>query len=611
MADYSGYGGAGGYGASGAGGAGGGYTPEEPTVPIEADPGALSALQAAEQNPEATGYPEEALAAVMPPVEPQPPPGAPMGQQPPQPAPAELAQVRARYAPTPQRRAAPPQAPPGLRGQSGGLYYAPDFAEQLNARRSEVENARLKDKISDVEASKRMRAIDTAEAAYRRHQQSLPGKMAQVARDVGEQQAIADEQQVQQAAVEAGTNAAVADEAQRALQWQQQERAGAQQRIELHQQAMQDIRDRVGKADESIAQTRIGDRRTGGQRAWDAIAAALGALGAGLTGTPDKVSDIIQQRIARDIDAQKEALASKRQVAGRLRNDLQAYEQQFGKGEQAQQALRARYLDEHARKLEQLGAQAKTELARSKALAAAKLLRQNQLVTEDNLQLGMAKMHAEQQAARQRAAAMAMQQRAQEAKRQQQLKSGMVEGWIDQKRANQYIPGHGFVDAPPEKVNELRTVMAYGSTLIEMGESIKQLSQKVSRFALASTSPEVRRLRSMVAQYTYVSQKASQEGVTKKEDVDMMQENVDPTSGLVRSTAPIDDMSGLMRVKMKNLLSRYHITPGVMQPMQTEKGTIGYYARMAAGVGKPQQSPGGLPPQPAGPTMSESTSATE
>lgn len=106
---------------------------------------------------------------------------------------------------------------------------------------------------------------------------------------------------------------------------------------------------------------------SGGRGVGAAIAVALGALGSALTGQRNTALDIVQQSIDRDIDAQKAAVANKREGLQDMRN---LYAQNLGKFQDERAAslqTRNQLLESYKMKLQQVAAQSGSQGALAKA----------------------------------------------------------------------------------------------------------------------------------------------------------------------------------------------------------------------------------------------------
>ncbi len=144
---------------------------------------------------------------------------------------------------------------------------------------------------------------------------------------------------------------------------------GAQEAALVRQGIMQETRkkyqERIAKADKAVDDFRVGDDRNPGERMFGAIAAALGALGSGLTGSPNYALEILEKSIDRRIDAQKVELQKRKERADSKRNDLTEYMNHFQSEEEAAENLRVRYLREQAAAIEQVKLSTKTKQAQT------------------------------------------------------------------------------------------------------------------------------------------------------------------------------------------------------------------------------------------------------
>lgn len=309
------------------------------------------------------------------------------------------------------------------------LEYAPTMEEFL----SQVETDRLQGKITDEQAKQ----IE----AWRK---SLPGRsIARARMDYEGARIDADKAKAQgEVDIAAGEQAAqmAADAAAEERKWA----AAAKARVLAREEGLADLHDRIRKADEEVDKFRIRDDRSVGERIVDGIAAALGQFGAALTGTDNAALKIIQQKISDRLAAQKAQLDSKRQKAGALRNDLQAYREQFADTEQAEAALQRRYYAEYAQKAQELSGQAQTDKGRAALAALSQQIDLEGQKLEEDLQ-----RNAIAEQARQMAAAAA----ARAAAEREKLKpenAATFEG--DETWADKYAPAAGgFVTNPKDR----------------------------------------------------------------------------------------------------------------------------------------------------------------
>ncbi len=190
------------------------------------------------------------------------------------------------------------------------------------------------------------------------------GRVAQYNLRVGELQRVGREQQERLMAAEA----AGAEQEQRLAEEKAVFDKGARNQAQLRQLSMEVARqkhlEQIAKADKAVDEFRIGDDRSIADRIASGIIAALGALGAGLTGQPNYALEILEKNIDRRIDAQKAELQKRKEGAAGARNDLAEYLNHFGNMEQAAEQLRVRYLREYADGIEKVKASTKTKQAK-------------------------------------------------------------------------------------------------------------------------------------------------------------------------------------------------------------------------------------------------------
>ncbi len=105
------------------------------------------------------------------------------------------------------------------------------------------------------------------------------------------------------------------------------------------------------------------------------IAIALGAIGSGLAGGPNRGMDVINQAIDKDLDVQKAQFQQKKQQLGAQKSLLAVNTERFGSLQAGVEATRIQQMEATARRIEALQAASQSPLAKEKAAEAAGQIR--------------------------------------------------------------------------------------------------------------------------------------------------------------------------------------------------------------------------------------------
>ena len=263
------------------------------------------------------------------------------------------------------RPAAPPPAYPTM----GGFYHPHGGAPTLE----EAETDLLADVIGgDIPESAEEREL----ARLRKYWETVP--RWQQRRGVLQLEGLEAQEQAAKRIGEAAASgyADTIQAAQEQQAWEQGERQAQQQRLQAKAEVEAEFEERQAEADRRVQEFRIGDKRDVGTRIFHGVAAALGALGAGLAKMPNFALQSIEKSIDRDIAAQERELSKREKGAAMVRNDLAAYRSAFASEEQARDMLRASYYREYQGRFAEIAASTQSAVAQAK-LAEVGLLLEN------------------------------------------------------------------------------------------------------------------------------------------------------------------------------------------------------------------------------------------
>jgi hypothetical protein len=278
--------------------------------------------------------------------------------------------------------------------------------------------------------------------------------------------------QQRQAGEEAARAAQMADH-------ERQQREAAALRLQTRERVEGVIKGQIAAADKRAADYRIRDRRDTGTRFAHMIAAALGTIGQGLAGLPNHAMEEISKGIDRDIGSQEKELEGIQLEAGRKRNDLAAYAEEFGDKERARGALEASYYRQMAQSAAMSKSQAGSRAARSVY---------DYLEKEGNLRAQQAELQIAETAAMDEYAAK---QAAMRAAQQQQATGPVVTGDVDDAQAGLYVEGAGIFAHNKADKEKIAAAYAFKSSMDaitkEMEGVLNQASTEEMDWTVANT----------------------------------------------------------------------------------------------------------------------------
>jgi hypothetical protein len=402
---------------------------------------------------------------------------------------------------------------------------------------------------------------------------SRPGLVTRLGRVQEERRQAADKARMREATLAAEQAEQAAKLAAEQAEFEQAQAKSADARRQAHQIGVERAREGIAAADKDIAEYRVSDRRDTGTRIMHGLAAALGALGAGLTGTPNFAMQQIERQIDRDIQSQQEQLRDKRAAGQQARNDLGAYNQQFGNEEAAIEATRRLRYREYANQARAAMAGAQSARAKSalEAIANDSDLRAQE--AETRLQLGFAneELMARQAAMRAQAAAVTSQ------------RLGEVEEvLIDPKKAAQYNEAMGgFVSLPPEQMarasEEMAALDSIDDTLNEMAMIIEKEGTEVIPESVAGG-----RLITLAGEAHSRIGQAQGKGALSDAEQEAMARAIptgtDIFSRQEKTLAQLRTQQGMNKNFKRNRQRYWNVEPGVLHRRKGPKGKLEYSA---------------------------------
>jgi hypothetical protein len=461
-----------------------------------------------------------------------------------------------------------------LQPQYGGRYYPPGFAEEQAATLAEVAEAPTLEEAMAPEATARAEEATRALAEYETWKETRPGLITRLGRVQEERRRVADEARMREATLAAEQAERAAQLAADQADFEEAQAQGMEARRQAHEFGVTKAKEGIAAADKDIATFRIQDRRDTGTRIMHGLASALGALGAGLAGMPNFAMQQIERQIDRDINSQREELQSKRAAGQQARNDLAAYNQQFGNEEAAIEATRRLRYREYANQARSAMAQAQSTKAKSALNAIAKDSDLRAQEAETRLQLGFAneELLAQQAALRAQVAAR------EEGRRLEPVEEVLV----SEKKAGQYRPElGGFVDLPPEQMarvsEEFAALDSVDQTLAEMERIIEKGGTEV-----LPGSVEGGKLITLASEaHARIGTAQGKGALSTDEQKNMARaipEGTDIFSRQDKTLAQLRTQRGMTQNFKRNRKKYWNIEPGVLHRRRGPKGKLQYSA---------------------------------
>jgi hypothetical protein len=184
--------------------------------------------------------------------------------------------------------------------------------------------------------------------AYSANQQKLVA-LGDAADKVTRRQMAAEDTLANEAIAKNEAAAKIREDAQRRAT---EERARRLEAEERQQKIFENDQAKLAQMREELGNMKVEDRRGFGRRLGGAIAMALGAYGAALTGGKNTAAEIVMQSIQDDLQAQREAVSNKRASYGEAKNLYREALEKFGSDRHAMIASELGLLDEAERKID-------------------------------------------------------------------------------------------------------------------------------------------------------------------------------------------------------------------------------------------------------------------
>lgn len=214
---------------------------------------------------------------------------------------------------------------------------------------------------------------------------------------VGEEQAAQVQTLEQAQAAELAGQQERADLAAQAAEQARTEEAAAAEERARRRQLVEETTSKLDAANKALDESKIDiEAAYGGAagRIFAGLAVALGSFGASLTGGPNYAMQLVNQRIDREIDAQKTELEKKKGKVTQLGQLLQRNEALLGDAEQARRLAKAQTLKALADDVE---ARSKGRAMAPQQAAALQDLRSRQAAAMSELEMGVAQSTAARQ----------------------------------------------------------------------------------------------------------------------------------------------------------------------------------------------------------------------
>jgi hypothetical protein len=391
---------------------------------------------------------------------------------------------------------------------------------------------------------------------YKKWQLTEKGQRAGLTRlgsDVEQRQA---EGQAEQIGLIAQEKADAAGQAADLAKYESHEQAQARDRYESHQQTVAEFEARRDEADQRVREYRIGDRRDAGVRIVHGLAAALGALGAGLAKTPNFALQSIEASLDRDLKSQQEEFSALKGQGKEARSDLAALYATYGENEKAHGAFRAMYYRE-------TGARAKASMlhtSNKRALAALQQIVDTSAIKEEMAEKGIAyTMRAEYD----QMLALRRQAQAQAVKPEwiSGQKQDLTKRWVS------LGGGRGGIAADAEQARNLRLALSTHKELTQVNRELSRINQMPAE----SLDNKLRqRAKGLRARQVLVGKEAVKLGVLAGPDMDIMDDYLGPEAAAVGNmdstvTAGIETFQQTLDLGLKTQMQGADLAPASRQ----------------------------------------------